>query len=376
MVCPYGRKIILKMKRILFILALTAISVASFAAKKIDYQAIDATELTVVNKLLKTEQPWQRLDVAKYPGMTKGEQRQAKCCTGLAVCFETDSRAIAVRVGYDLASEANGNTNAINVRGFDLYIMQDGKWMWAGDVAPRRDQGDKPAVLIADAPAQMKKCLLYLPSYSQIGKLEVLTEKGKTIRPADAGFKGRICVFGSSYTNASGCSRSGMAYAAQLSRRSGWNFINMGFSGNSKLQQYFATALIEAEDIDAYVFDGFSNPDAKMINERLFPFIERFQKEKPGVPLIFMKTVWREKRRFSEASEKREAAKMAMADSLMKIAVKKYKDVYWLDCTNAVTDLHEWTTDGVHPDDYGYYLWAESVRKPICKILRKYEKKK
>lgn len=365
------------MKRILFTLALTAIALASFAKeKRIDYQAIDAIELTVVNKLLKTEQPWQRLDVKKYPGMTKGEQRQGECCTGLTVCFETDSRAIAVRVAYDLASEANGNSNAINVRGFDLYIMEDGKWMWAADVAPGVNQGDKPAVLVTDAPARMKKCLLYLPSYSQIGKLEVLTEKGKTIRPADAGFKGRVCVFGSSYTNASGCSRPGMAYVAQLSRRSGWNFINMGFSGNSKLQQYFATALIEAEDIDAYVFDGFSNPSAKMIEERLFPFIERFQKEKPGVPLIFMKTVWREKRRFSEASEAYEAAKMAMADSLMRIAVKKYKDVYWLDCTNGVDSLHEWTSDGVHPDDYGYYLWAESVRKPICKILQKYEKKK
>lgn len=365
------------MKRILFTLALTAIAVVSFAqGNQIYYQAVDATELTVVNKLLVTKNPWQRLDVEKYSGMTNWEQRQGRCCTGLAVCFETDSRAIAVRVAYDKAAEANSNSNAINVRGFDLYIMQDGNWMWAADVAPSVNQGDKPAVLITDAPRSMKKCLLYLPSYSQIAKLEVLTAEGSVIRPADAGFKGRVCVFGSSYTNASGCSRPGMAYVAQLSRRTGWNFINMGFSGNSKLQQYFATALIEAEDIDAYVFDGFSNPSAKMIEERLFPFIERFQKEKPGVPLIFMKTIWREKRRFSELMETYEATKMDVADSLMRIAVKKYKDVYWLDCTNAVTDLHEWTSDGVHPDDYGYYLWVESVRKPICKILKKYERKK
>lgn len=361
------------MKKLSLILAFLAISLA-VNAKEINYQSIDATQLTVVNKLLKTSEPWQRMDVEKYPGMTESEQRQGKFCTGLAVCFETDSRAIAVRVSYLHAPEANGNTTAINMRGFDLYIMQDGKWMWAANVVPKRDQSDKPAVLIKDAPAAMKKCLLYLPAYSSLAKLEVLTSEGSTIRPADAGFKGRVCVFGSSYTHSSGCSRPGMAYVAQLSRRTGWNFINMGFAGNSKLQQYFATALIEAEDIDAYVFDAFSNPVAQMIKERLFPFIERFQKEKPGVPLIFMKTAWREKRRFSEALENKDAAKMAMADSLMKIAVKKYKDVYWLDCTNAVTDAHEWTTDGTHPDDYGYYLWAESVREPICEILRKYEK--
>lgn len=364
------------MKRLLVILAVAALALSADAkGKKIDYQSIDAAKLTVVNKLLKTEHPWHRMDVDKYPGMTDTEQRQGKSCTGLAVCFETDSRAIAVRVAYDYAPEVNSNSNAFNVRGFDLYIQLDGKWMWAADVAPRRDQGDKPAVLLTDAPAQMKKCLLYLPSYSVVSHIEVLTQEGTTIRPADAGFKGRVCVFGSSFTNASGCSRPGMAYVAQLTRRTGWNFINMGFSGNSKLQQYFATALIEAEDVDAYVFDGFSNPTAKLIKERLFPFIERFQKEKPGVPLIFMKTIWREKRRFQEAVEKNESAKMAMADSLMKIAVKKYKDVYWVNTTNTFNDLHEWTSDGVHPEDYGYYLWAESVRKPICRILKKYEKR-
>ena len=364
------------MKKILVILIIAAFSISSAAkGKSVEYQSIDASQLTVVNKLLKTSKPWYRLDVEKYPGMTSGEQRQGKSCTGLAVCFETDSRTIAVRVAYDYAPEVNGNSNAFNIRGFDLYIQQDGQWMWAADVAPRRDQGDKPAVLLSDASSNMKKCLLYFPSYSIVSKLEVLTEKGTTIRPADAGFKGRVCVFGSSFTNASGCSRPGMAYAAQLSRRTGWNFINMGFSGNSKLQQYFATALIEAQDIDAYVFDGFSNPDAKMIEERLFPFIERFQKEKPGVPLIFMKTAWREKRRFNETVEKRESAKVAMADSLMKIAVKKYHDVYWVNTTKTFDKLHEWTSDGVHPEDYGYYLWAESVRKPICKILKKYEKR-
>jgi lysophospholipase L1-like esterase len=28
--------------------------------------------------------------------------------------------------------------------------------------------------------------------------------------------------------------------------------------------------------------------------------------------------------------------------------------------------------DGIHPDDYGYYLWSRSIEKPLRKILRKY----
>ena len=30
------------------------------------------------------------------------------------------------------------------------------------------------------------------------------------------------------------------------------------------------------------------------------------------------------------------------------------------------------TFDGVHPDNYGYTLWAESIRRPVLKILGKY----
>mgnify|MGYP000142842517 CR=1 FL=1 len=52
--------------------------------------------------------------------------------------------------------------------------------------------------------------------------------------------------------------------------------------------------------------------------------------------------------------------------------LKKYKDVYYIDCTNATDCQHESSVDGTHPGDHGYTLWAESIRKPILKILKKY----
>ena len=55
----------------------------------------------------------------------------------------------------------------------------------------------------------------------------------------------------------------------------------------------------------------------------------------------------------------------------MKIACKKYNDVYWVK-SDASTPSHNHQVDGVHPDDYGYELWAKSIRKPIVKILKKY----
>ena len=50
---------------------------------------------------------------------------------------------------------------------------------------------------------------------------------------------------------------------------------------------------------------------------------------------------------------------------------KKYKDVYYIP-SNATSAMHETTLDGVHPGEWGYYLWAESVRQPILDILKQY----
>ena len=56
---------------------------------------------------------------------------------------------------------------------------------------------------------------------------------------------------------------------------------------------------------------------------------------------------------------------------LMAQMCKKYQNVYFIQ-TNACDSKHEATVDGTHPDDYGYRLWAESISKPVVKILKKH----
>ena len=90
------------------------------------------------------------------------------------------------------------------------------------------------------------------------------------------------------------------------------------------------------------------------------------------MPLIFIRTIRRENRNFNTDRNRVETAKMAVADSVMAIAVKRYKDVYYIKTSNAATPDQETTVDGIHPSDFGYHIWAESIRKPLVKILRKY----
>lgn len=334
----------------------------------------DVLDLTLFGKVFETSHPFDRID--PLPGMTDGERNQAKQSSGLAVAFSTNSKSIGVRVVYRGSGSIGGNSATIAARGFDLYMKtKDARWMWAGNGFPKKFDADVPheVQLIQDSGTNEKACILYLPLTSRIASLEVITDEGAWIESSPAPFKGRIAVFGSSFTQGSGAGRCAMTWEAQLSRATGLNFMNFGFSGNCKLQPYFADALCGAH-VDAYVFDAFSNPTPAEVRERLEPFIQKLTKARPGVPLIFLQTIRREKRNFSSSYDAKEYAKRVNAEKLMKEMTEKYPDVYWVNTTNATSSRNEATSDGTHPDSYGYTLWMESVKEPIIEILRKYEK--
>lgn len=74
-------------------------------------------------------------------------------------------------------------------------------------------------------------------------------------------FRHRIVVIGSSITHGSSASRPGMTYTARLGRTLGFGFINLGASGQCKLDTFFARIAAETR-ADAFLFDVFSNPSA------------------------------------------------------------------------------------------------------------------
>lgn len=330
----------------------------------------EASDLTLIGKMFPdTPNPYHRIDTVRFKGFTAHENAQVRMSSGLAVCFVTDSPFIYVKTDY--ANPANGqNITGISSRGYDLYIKKDGKWLWAGANAPSWNRLNQEVRIVVNMEETEHECLMYLPTFSEENSILIGTKVGCSIRPGEAPFRHRVGLFGSSYMHGASTSRSGMAVPAQLTRMTGIQILSIACSGNSKLQPYYADALREA-DVEAYIFDSFSNPDAAMINERLFPYIERIREKKPNVPIIFIGSIWRERNNFNTESYSSEMAKMHMADSLMKIACKRYNDVYFVH-SNASTPGHNHQVDGVHPDDYGYELWAESIRKPILKILRKY----
>ena len=330
----------------------------------------EASDLTLVGKIHQnTTNPYHRVDTLKFSGFTKSENRQVRMSAGIAVAFKTTSTVISVKTDYSSASWPD-NTNGYSARGYDLYIKREGKWIYAASGVSDKKRLESNLILIRDMNQDMKECLLYLPLYSVLNSVKIGVQKNSDIEAVKTPFRYRVGVFGSSFTHGSSTSRSGMTWPAQFSRNTGIELLSLGCSGNCKLQPYFADVLAAA-DVDAFLFDTFSNPNVKEIEERLVPFIEKIQEAHPDKPLIFLKTIRRESRNFSHSAERREKERMDKVDAMMKEMQIKYDHVYYIE-PNATSDDHNASVDGTHPTNYGYTLWAKSIEKPVLKILKKH----
>lgn len=348
------------------LLSLTAMAQSS----DIVYSFTEASDLNLIGKIHdNTPNPYHRVDTARYKGWNKVENAQVRCPAGLAVLFKTNSSTISVKTEYGWKSDFI-NMTAISYKGYDLYIKRNGKWTYAASGVTMPGEEDANLVLVSNMTDGYKECMLYLPIYCELLSVKIGIEQDADIQPLESPFRHRIGIYGSSFTQGICVSRAGMSYPMQLMRDTGLQFLNLGCGGNGKMQTHFAEILCDA-DVDAFVFDTFSNPTTELIEQRLFPFIEKIRSAHPDIPLVFQQTIYRERRTFDRKYMEKEKMKQTTVERLMKEACKKYRNVYFIH-TNATDEYHSTSVDGSHPNDYGYTLWARSIEKPLLKILKKH----
>lgn len=334
----------------------------------------DAADLTIIGKPIPTSKPFARIDTSAYKFNSKTIDTYANYSTGLAVLFETDSRTIMAR--WTTGSGNSGqNQTAIAQKGLDMYILEDGKWIFAGTGNPvmkKAPFNKHEGTIVTDMAEGTKQCLLYLPLFDRVDDLEIGLEDGASIVAIANPFRHNIIVHGSSITHGASASRSGMTYAARLGRDNGWYTSNLGFSGSCKLQKEYARYLADIKDVDAFIFDTFSNPTAEEIGDRFNEFVDIVRAVHPEVPMIFLQTERREIRNFNVRRDASEQAKQDAAEQAVKARMKTDKHIYFIDSEGFLGDDHLGTVDGTHPNDLGFTHMLEVITPKIKKILKKY----
>lgn len=186
---------------------------------------------------------------------------------GLQLRFVTDSPDISVK--YDISGPtAMPHMPATGVSGVDLYRTADRAFCF-GTYSIRPGKVEYSYHIDRPADDGIAEYTLYLPLYNEVSGLQVGVSRGSSFSWIPVGDDKPIVVYGTSVAQGACASRPGMAWTNILSRETGQPVINLGFSGNGKLEAPLLD-LISGIDAKAIVLDCLPNlfqlPEAELTN--------------------------------------------------------------------------------------------------------------
>lgn len=343
--------------------------VGGSAANLPELRWIPADRLTIVNRAQEGGPVWQRIDVDRYPTLTPTVRQYYTYPTGMALRFRTDSPVLYAR--WTTSSDPGSvNTTLIAQKGLDLYILEGDRWQYAGTGRPKPKGSKQEWALMEHAGNETRECLLYLPLHDTIDSLQLGFKPGATLAAAPSTFRGKVVCVGSSITHGTGVSRPGMAYPARLQRALNMEFVNLGASGQCKLERFFADIVADTE-ADAFMFDTFSNPSPEQIAERFDEFLTTIRAAHPTTPLIFLQTLDRETTSYNQKIRAFEAGKQAAAREVLRKAMATDPNIYFINPGMPIGSDHEATVDGVHPTDLGHERILRVIEPQLRTILHR-----
>lgn len=318
-----------------------------------------------------TKAPFDRL-----PGKADGVVRApvwglSRHSAGLAVRFTTDATAIHARWTLTSPNLAMPHMPATGVSGLDLYVKTpEGKWRW---LANGRPIAQTNALALAQGlPEGKRDYLLYLPLYNGVSSVEIGIRKGKSLEksaPRPAGRQKPIVFYGTSITQGGCASRPGMVHTAILGRQLDYPVVNLGFSGNGKMEPEVAKLLAEL-DPACYVIDCLPNMNGTEVAERVGPLVETLRKAHAKTPIVLV-----EDRTFTNAflqpgKQKHHAASRAALKKAFDQLAPDDKHLHYLKGDDLLGDDGEGTVDSSHPTDLGFVRQAAAFRTVLEPLLK------
>ena len=287
---------------------------------------------------------------------------------GMMVRFKTDARAIGAY--YVLRSDrvAMPHMPATGVSGVDLYARDEhGKWRWVNVTKP--DKKEVNQVIQADLLPGLREYAAYLPLYNGIESLEIGVTQGakfEGLAPRDAK---PIVFYGTSITHGACASRPGMVHTAILGRRFDRPVVNIGFSGNGRMDAAVGEFLCKM-DAAVYVIDCLPNMGPADVKLKCPALVKMLRAARPQTPIVLV-----EDRRFTNSwirpdrqkfHTENHAALRACFEALKKEGVAK---LFYIPGDKLLGDDDDGATDGSHPNDLGFMRQSDVFEPVLRKAL-------
>jgi len=290
---------------------------------------------------------------------------------GMMCRFATDATTIHTRYELLTGRVAMAHMPATGVSGVDLYARDsEDQLRWVGVTKPSAKKVEAALAKNMDKCADgLREFALYLPLYNGIESLEIGVPEGATFKPLAPREAKPLVFYGTSIMHGACASRPGMSITGILGRRLDRPVINLGFSGNGRMEAEVAELLGEL-DAEAYLIDCLPNINGTVTAERTEPLVHILRKARPETPIVLVEDRTYGNAHIFQSSRARHAAsRAALAKAYENLQSEGVKNLHYLAGDLLLKDDDESTTDGSHPSDLGMAQYADAYETVLKKIL-------
>lgn len=332
---------------------------------------VDASQFELIGKgFTDTETRYERLP-AHLKGVTRGPVWSlSKNCSGLAIRFRTNSKVVAAK--WTVTGDNVMNHFAPSgIKGLDLYCLEKGKWQFVNSARPSGKSSSSR--IISHMTATEREFMLFLPLYDGLSHLEIGVEPDALLENplVDSPRKSKPVVFyGTSITQGGCATRAGMAYPNILARMLDRQIINLGFSGNGKLDLEVAGVMADI-DASCFVMDCIPNVNPQLMRDNYVRFVEIIREKNPDVPIVLVESIPFPHMKFDQNISSVVTEKNSLLRSIYKeLKSKGDRNLHFLRADRFIGDDLEATVDGVHLTDLGFLRMAQQMYPSLKKLIR------
>lgn len=320
--------------------------------------------------------------IQRFPPRAESMVRKAvwnlsRNSAGLSIRFVSDAPQIIVRY------KVTGNTAmphmpATGVSGVDLYgLDSDGNWHLANGKYSFKDtvQYNFDKLKPNDNYHKLgREYRLFLPLYNSVRDLEIGVPNGSIFTVLPQRMEKPIVVYGTSIAQGACASRPGMAWTNILARKLDRTVINLGFSGNGRLEKEVID-LINEIDAKVFVLDCLPNliypiVERKELQKRIIESVKTLRTKHPNTPILLTEhDGYTDSYLMPHRQPLFEEANQDLREAFVQLTNEKVSNIYLLPISAIGID-HEGMVDGTHPNDLGMMRYADAYEKKLREILQ------
>ncbi len=261
--------------------------------------------------------------------------------------------------------------------------MEGKEWKFAGTAFPNGKNSSN--VFVRKMAGGQREYMIYLPLYDGIEEMEIgidstaeISAPSGALIPSykngtDSGKDLPIVFYGTSVTQGGCASRPGMAYPSIISRALNRETVNLGFSGNGRMDANMAD-FISTLPASAYVIDCLANCTYETTRDSSSYFISRIAAAHPDIP-VYMVNNYRYPQQFilPENNSDMDKENALWRSIFIELSTKgtildgkptgPMKNLRYIDVSSENIIGSEDTVDGTHLTDLGFTHLAKEIMR-------------